>query len=112
MDKHRLLHIPGRAEQTDKAGQIMPIHGPQIGQAHIFKQGARENHPLQTVLHLAGKTIDSVAAGEFFRGAYRRFIGFAELTVDNGQLRNPFGMNEKKCAETNGYFFNRPGGTP
>ena len=64
MDKHRLLHIPGRAEQTDKAGQIMPIHGPQIGQAHIFKHCGRKQKTLQPVFQLAAGNIDPLAPGK------------------------------------------------
>ena len=64
MDHHRLPQLPGRGEQGDQIRQVVTVRRPQIGKAHVFKNGGGQEKPLHLVLDSAADRIDGLAAGQ------------------------------------------------
>lgn len=42
MEQHRLIHIPGIAQNLGQMVQVVPIHRPHIVEAHILKHAGKE----------------------------------------------------------------------
>ena len=66
MNQHRLPELLCSVQQRDQAGQIMAIHRPQVGKAHILKNRPGQQKALQAILCAAGDAVDCFASGQFF----------------------------------------------
>ena len=69
MDHHRLPQFSGRAEQGDQSRQIMTVCRSQVGKAHVFKNGRRQQQALELVFYPAAEAVDGVAAGQTLHDA-------------------------------------------
>ena len=58
MEQDRLLQVPGVAEDLRQLPQVVAVHRPQIGEAHILKQAAGEQALLHRFLQPVGHPVD------------------------------------------------------
>ena len=64
VEQHRAGHLPGPGQGGAQLLHIVPVHRPQVGEAHVLEHGAGVDGPLHAALDAVVQPVEPPSAGE------------------------------------------------